>query len=66
MTYKEAQELYQKKFGRVPKSSWIAQIRSEHGKTSGKSSNRSGDYKYPCPDNAKKQLTKVLKELHMI
>ena len=49
MTYKEAQRIFKEKYGVIPKSSWIADILSENGKTKGKSWNRDGDYKYPCP-----------------
>lgn len=66
MGYKEARELYKKKHGKTAKNSWIAQIRAEHGKTSGPSPNRKGDYKYPCPKEDKPKLTKLLKELKMI
>ena len=44
MTYKEAQRIFKEKYGVIPKSSWIADIRSENGKTKGKSLNREGDY----------------------
>ena len=33
MTYKEAQRIFKEKYGVIPKSSWIADIRSENGKT---------------------------------
>ncbi len=46
MSYKQAQELYKKTFGKNAKTSWIADIKNEHGKTKGPSPNRQGDYKY--------------------
>ena len=66
MSYKEAQEVFKEKFGITPKSSWIADIRNEHGKTKGPSQNRPGDYKYPCPTQHRTNLTKILKQLKMI
>ncbi len=66
MGYKEAQQLYKKKHGKLAKSSWIAQILSEHGKTSGPAHSRKGDYKHPCPPSERPKLTKLLKELKMI
>ncbi len=66
MSYKEVQRIYKEQFGKTAKSSWIAQIKSENGKTSGPSPNRDGDYKHPCPDSERKRLTKVLKNLRMI
>ena len=66
MSYKEAQKIFKEKYGVIPKSSWIADIRSEHGKTKGPSKNRPGDYKYPCPKQHRANLTKILKSLKMI
>lgn len=66
MAYKEAQQLYKKKHGKLARTSWIAQILSEHGKTSGPAHSRKGDYKYPCPASERKNLEKLLKELKMI
>ena len=49
-----------------PENSWIAQVLNDHGKTRSKSPARKGDYKYPCPNDARPKLEKVLKELKMI
>ena len=49
MSYKEVQRIYKEQFGKTAKSSWIAQIKSENGKTSGPSPNRDGDYKHHVP-----------------
>ena len=64
--YKEAQKLFKKKHGKIAKSSWIANILSDHGKTSGPAHSRKGDYKYPCPPLERPKLEKILKELKMI
>ena len=66
MSYKQAQELFKKRHGKTAKTCWIADIKNEHGKTSGPSPNRQGDYKYPCPEADRPNLTKVLKDLKMI
>ncbi len=66
LTYKEARELFKKRVGTTAKSSWIANVLSDHGKTSGKAQSRQGDYKYPCPPDARPKLEKLLKELKMI
>lgn len=66
MGYAEARDLYKKRHGKVLKNSWIAHILSDHGKTSHKSPSRKGDFKYPCPDEARPKLEKILKELKMI
>lgn len=66
LTYKEAQGLFKERIGTTAKSSWIANVLSDHGKTSGKAHSRQGDYKYPCPKMHKKNLEKILKELKMI
>ncbi len=66
MGYKEAREIFKEKFGITARSSWIADIKNEHGKTKGPSPNRPGEYKYPCPDVHRANLTKILKSLKMI
>lgn len=66
MGYAEARELYKKKHNKTLKNSWIANILSDNGKTHGKSPSRKGAYKYPCPNNVRPKLTKILKELKMI
>ena len=63
MSYKQAQEIFKKRHGKTAKTSWIADIKNENGKTS---PNRKGDYKYPCPKSERVNLTNVLKELKMI
>ena len=66
MGYAEARELYQKKYGKSLKNSWIAHILNDHGKTKRISPFRKGNYKYPCPDDVRPNLEKVLKTLKMI
>ena len=66
MGYREAAKEYKKRHGKLAKSSWIAQILSEHGKTSGRAHSRKGNYKYPCPPAERKNLEKLLKDLKMI
>jgi hypothetical protein len=66
VTYKEAHDLYKKKYGTHIKSSYIADILSSHGKTTRKSPSRKGGYRYPCPAKVKPNLERILKELKMI
>jgi hypothetical protein len=51
--YREAREAYKKKYNKAVK-------------TSSQSPKREGDYKYPCPDEVRPKLEKILKELKMI
>ncbi len=66
MGYREAGLEYKKRYGKLAKSTWIAQILSEHNKTSGPAASRDGEYKYPCPPSERKNLEKLLKEMKMI
>ena len=66
MGYAEARDLYKKRHDRALKNSWIAHILSDNDKTSHKSPARKGNYKYPCPDEVRPKLEKILKELKMI
>ncbi|MFY9300455.1 MAG: hypothetical protein WAO91_04630 [Candidatus Nitrosotenuis sp.] len=66
MGYKEAQELFKKKYGITPKSSWIANVLNDHGKIKNRSPARKGNYKYPCPEKHRDKLEKVLKELKLL
>ena len=66
MGYAEARNLYKQKHNKSLKNSWIAHVLTDHGKTSRKSATRKGDYKYPCPDEVRPKLEKILKELKML
>ena len=66
MTYKEAIDLYKKKYNGNVKSSYIADILHAHGKTKRKEASRKGSYKYPCPEIIRPKLEKVLSELNML
>jgi hypothetical protein len=66
VSYKEARDLYQERHGKTVKNPWIAHIKNDHGKTSSQSPKRKGDYKYPCPDDVRPKLEKILKDLKMI
>ena len=66
MGYKEVQQLYKKRHGKLAKSSWIANVLSDHGKTSFRSHARKGNYKYPCPAEERPKLEKILRELGML
>ena len=67
MTYTQAANIYNERYGRTVKTCWIADVKRRHGKTTYKSWNRIGaEPKYPCPDNVFPRLEAILKELHMI
>jgi len=67
MTYLHTQRIYKKQHGKVVKTCWIADIKSKHGKTTRKAPNRIGKKpKYPCPNDVRPKLEKILKELRMI
>ncbi|MBC8502147.1 MAG: hypothetical protein H8D35_03360 [Nitrosopumilus sp.] len=66
MGYAEARDSYKKKHGKALKNSWIAHVLGDNGKTTRQSSSRKGDYKYPCPNDVRPKLEKVLKDLKMI
>ena len=66
MGYKEVRDIYKQKHNKALKNSWIAHVLSDHGKTRFKSPTRKGGYKYPCPDDVKPKLEKILKELKML
>lgn len=66
MGYAEARNLYKQRHNKVLKNSWIAHVLGDHGKTHSKSPTRKGNYKYPCPDEVRPKLEKILKELKMI
>jgi len=64
--YKEIRDAYKKKYKKSIKNSYIAQVKSLHGKTKGRSPKRKGDYKYPCPAEVKPKLEKLMKDLDAI
>jgi hypothetical protein len=66
MGYAEARNLYKQRHNKALKNSWIAHVLADHGKTSHRSPARKGNYKYPCPDEVRPKLEKILKELKMI
>ena len=66
MGYAEARESYKKKYGKALKNSWIAHVLGDNGKTTRKSPSRKGEYKYPCPNDVRPKLEKILKDLKMI
>ncbi len=66
MGYAEARDAYKKKHDKVLKNSWIAHVLNDNGKITKQSPARKGDYKYPCPNDVRPKLEKILKDLKMI
>ncbi|MBI5378274.1 MAG: hypothetical protein HZA82_06590, partial [Thaumarchaeota archaeon] len=67
MTYLEAQERYKKQYNKAVKTCWIADVLRSHKLTKHKAWNRIGSNpKYPCHDNIRPRLEKILQELEMI
>ena len=67
MTYKEAQELYRKKYGKVVKTCWIADILNSHGRTRRRAWNRMGNKPmYPCPVDVRQNRKNLERIWHVI
>lgn len=68
LTYSEIQEMVKSRYGFVPKSCWIAHLKSEHGLTRGVASNRidPNEHKHPCPEHHRRTLTEALVDLGVI
>ncbi|MGB0880990.1 MAG: hypothetical protein ACPGTO_10525 [Polaribacter sp.] len=68
ITYKEVQSIYKEKYGRIIKSCWIADIKRELNLTKRKAYNRINDdrVEYPCPENIKENLMKIIKDSYNI
>ena len=67
MTYKQAESLYKKTYGKTIKPCWIADILRSHRLTKRKAWNRIGiNPKYPCPVSIKQKLEGILQDVNMI
>lgn len=67
MTYKQAQDAYKKKYGKVVKTCWIADIKREFNPSMKPAPNRLGDTPTnPCPADVYPKLKKIMMEGGMI
>ena len=62
-TYKEIQTAVKSKYGFVPKTCWIADVKEKMGLPVKRSHRRKGDRMYPCPENKQKYIEAAIKEL---
>jgi hypothetical protein len=67
-TYREIQDFVRKHHRFVPKSCWIAHVKSEHGLTKRVAPNRqsAGHRLHPCPDEKRKIIEDAMRVLGML
>jgi len=66
-TYKEIQKYIKEKYGFIPKTCWIADIKNQYGLTTRVSPNRKSEKRlHPCPKNKKKFLIQAFHHFEMI
>lgn len=66
-SYKEIQEYVRAKYGFVPKTCWIADIKNQHGIPMRKAPNRQAEQRvHPCPAEKKAALTQSMRELGIL
>lgn len=67
-TYKDIQREVKNKHGFVPKTCWIAHIRSDYGLTKHKAHNRidGSKRKHPCPPDKRPAIEQAMRSLKMI
>jgi len=67
-TYKLIQKFIGDKHGYVPKTCWIAHVKSDHGLVTRTAPNRASvsERKYPCPPDKRPHIEGALKHFGMI
>lgn len=67
-TYKEVQAHVKSRYGYLPKSCWIADIKASHGRTNRISPNRIDPMVrlHPCPPNKRDGLEAAMKSFGMV
>lgn len=66
-TYIQIQEWVKQKYGFIPKTCWIADVKQKKGIHVHKAPNRIGmDRVYPCPTEKEKPIVEALKHFGMI
>ena len=62
-TYKEIQATVKSKYGVVPKTCWIADVKEKMGLPVKRSHRRTGVRLHPCPEAKQKYIEEVIREL---
>lgn len=67
-TYAQIQKIVQAKHGYVPKTCWIAHVKSDFSLTRGIAPNRTSvrSRKYPCPPEKRQAIVDALRSAEMI
>ncbi len=66
-TYKQIQNYVKQKYGFIPKTCWIADLKSQYRLTTRVAYNRKGKERtYPCPKNKEKYIIEALRYFKMI
>jgi hypothetical protein len=65
-TYKEIQDYVKNKYGFVPKTCWIADVREICGLPVRKAGNRSGERSNPCPPEKIEAIKDAFKHFKMV
>ncbi len=66
-TYKQIQDHVRQRNGYVPKTCWIADIKSQHGLTTRRAPNRQSNKRvHPCPVNKRADIEATFRHFGMI
>ena len=66
-TYKEIQDYVKEKYGFIPKTCWIADLKSQYGLTTKVAYNRKGKKQiHSCPENKKKFIILAFRHFSMV
>jgi hypothetical protein len=67
-TYRQIQDRVKATAGYVPKTCWIAHVKSQHGLTTRSAPNRSSPTfrEYPCPPEKKPSIEAAMRYFNMI
>lgn len=66
-TYKQIQNYVKEKYGFIPKTCWIADLKSQYGLTTKVAYNRKGKKRvHPCPESKKKFIISAFRHFSMV
>ena len=67
-TYRQIQDMTKARFGFMPKTCWIADIKARHGLTQRVAPNRMdlSSRQHPCPPQREHQLTIIMRDLGVL